>query len=45
LAHPREDHFVPLIVALGAAENERAARVYHEQDFMGGLTASSYRFG
>lgn len=45
LAHPREDHFVPLMVAVGAAEHEGARRVYHEQDFMGGVTASSYRFG
>jgi aromatic ring-opening dioxygenase catalytic subunit (LigB family) len=45
LAHPREDHFVPLMVAVGAAEHEKSARVYHEQDFMGGVTASSYRFG
>lgn len=45
LAHPEEDHFVPLMVAVGAAEDERAARVYHEDDFMGGVTASSYRFG
>ena len=45
LAHPREDHFVPLFVALGAAEDEPAARIYHERDFMGGVTASSYRFG
>jgi aromatic ring-opening dioxygenase catalytic subunit (LigB family) len=45
LAHPEEDHFVPLMVAVGAAEDEPAARVYHEEDFMGGVTASSYRFG
>jgi aromatic ring-opening dioxygenase catalytic subunit (LigB family) len=45
LAHPQEDHFIPLMVALGAAENEPATRVYHEQGFMGGVTASSYRFG
>lgn len=45
LAHPREDHLVPLFVALGAAEDEPATRVYHEQEFMGGVTASSYRFG
>ena len=45
LAHPREDHLIPLHVALGAAEDERAERVYHEQGFMGGVTASSYRFG
>ena len=45
VAHPREDHFIPLLVALGAAEDEPAERVYHEQGFMGGVTASSYRFG
>lgn len=45
LAHPQEDHFVPLLVAVGAAEAEPATRVYHEENFMGGVTASSYRFG
>ena len=44
LAHPQEDHLVPLFVALGAAEGEAATRVYHEEGFMGGVTASSYRF-
>lgn len=44
-AHPREDHLIPLLVAVGAAENEAAACVYHEQDFFGGVTASSFRFG
>ena len=45
IAHPQEDHFIPLLVALGAAEEASAERVYHERDFMGGVTASSYRFG
>jgi len=45
LAHPQEDHLVPLMVAVGAAESEAAHRVYHEEGFMGGVTASSYRFG
>jgi aromatic ring-opening dioxygenase catalytic subunit (LigB family) len=45
IAHPQEDHFIPLMVAVGAAEEETAHRVYHEKDFMGGVTASSYRFG
>jgi len=45
VSHPTEDHFIPLMVALGAAESEAAHRVYHEEDFMGGVTASSYRFG
>lgn len=44
-AHPREDHLLPLMVAVGAAEGEAGALVYHEPDFMGGVTASSFRFG
>ncbi len=45
LAHPREEHLLPLMVALGAAEGEAATRAYHERDFFGGITVSSYRFG
>jgi aromatic ring-opening dioxygenase catalytic subunit (LigB family) len=45
LAHPREEHLLPLMVALGAAEHEAATRVYHERDFFGGITVSSFRFG
>jgi aromatic ring-opening dioxygenase catalytic subunit (LigB family) len=44
-AHPQEDHLIPLMVAVGAAEKEPAAVVYHQDDLMGGVTASSYRFG
>lgn len=44
-AHPREEHLIPLMVALGAAEQEPAACVYHEDAFMGNLTVSSFRFG
>jgi aromatic ring-opening dioxygenase catalytic subunit (LigB family) len=45
MAHPREDHLIPLMVALGAAENEAARLVYHEDDFFGGLAVSSFMFG
>lgn len=45
LAHPREDHLIPLMVAVGAAEAETGARVYHEDSFFGGIAVSSYRFG
>jgi aromatic ring-opening dioxygenase catalytic subunit (LigB family) len=45
MAHPREDHLVPLWVALGAAADEAAACVYHEDDFFGSLAVSSFRFG
>ncbi|MES2184506.1 MAG: class III extradiol ring-cleavage dioxygenase [Pseudomonadota bacterium] len=44
-AHPQEDHLVPLMVALGAAEDEPATLVYHDDNVFGGVTASSYRFG
>src|SRR4051812_24490166 len=44
-AHPQEDHLVPLMVAVGAAENEKADVVYHEDNLFGGVTASSFRFG
>ncbi|MBV8501529.1 MAG: dioxygenase [Paucibacter sp.] len=45
IAHPHEDHLVPLMVAVGAAEGERSERIYHETAFMGGITVSSYQFG
>jgi aromatic ring-opening dioxygenase catalytic subunit (LigB family) len=44
-AHPREDHLVPLFVAVGAAEAEPATTIYHQNDLMGGVTASSFQFG
>jgi len=45
LVHPREDHLLPLMVAVGAAAGESGARIYHEDDFMGGWVLSSWRFG
>ncbi len=44
LAHPREDHLVPLMVAVGAAEHDTASCVYHENQAFAGITASSFRF-
>lgn len=44
-AHPQEDHLLPLMVALGAAENEAAHTIYQEDDVLGGWTVSSFRFG
>lgn len=43
LAHPREDHLIPLMVAAGAASSELATRVYTDQMF--GLAVSGYQFG
>jgi aromatic ring-opening dioxygenase catalytic subunit (LigB family) len=44
VAHPREDHLVPLMVVVGASEQDRATRSYHQHDFFGAITASSFRF-
>lgn len=44
-AHPREEHLIPLMVALGAAEQETVARVFYDENLLGGLVVSSYRFG
>lgn len=43
-AHPREDHLIPLMVAVGAASTDEATCVYHEEGVYGGVTASSFRF-
>ena len=45
LAHPREDHLLPLMVVVGAAWNEPGVTTYHQTDFGGDWTASSFRFG
>ncbi|MGH8667365.1 MAG: DODA-type extradiol aromatic ring-opening family dioxygenase [Burkholderiales bacterium] len=45
VAHPHEDHLIPLMMAAGAAESETAHRIYHEDAFFGGVAVSSYRFG
>jgi aromatic ring-opening dioxygenase catalytic subunit (LigB family) len=45
LAHPREDHLIPLMVAVGAAEYETATCCYHEKNLFGGIVASSFKFG
>lgn len=45
-AHPREDHFLPLLLAVGAAEEDPAVRQYHEPGAMGGsVFSSSFRLG
>ena len=46
IAHRREEHFLPLLVAAGAAESEEAVAQYHETNARGiGIASSSYRFG
>jgi len=45
LVQPREDHLMPLHVAVGAAGGDAGHLTYHEDDFFGGLAASSFQFG
>ena len=45
IAHPREEHLLPLMVMAGAAGQDLGRHSYHQRDFFGGLTVSSYRFG
>ena len=45
VAHPRDDHLIPRMIAIGAAADELGAVTYHQSDFAGRITASSFRFG
>ena len=45
IAQPREDHFIPLLVVVGAAGDDPAVRSYHEDAWNGTVTTSSFRFG
>lgn len=44
-SHPAADHLIPLMVAVGAAEDDAGVRTYFQPDFMGSVTSASYRFG
>jgi len=44
-AHPREEHLLPLMVVVGAAENDPATCVYHQEDFYGSACVSSFMLG
>lgn len=45
VAHPREDHFMPGLIAVGAAGDDNGHRDYHEEDVMGWMSSSGFRFG
>ena len=44
IAHPREEHLLPLMVVVGAAERDVATRFYHENTFFGSGSVSSFMF-
>lgn len=45
LAHPHEDHILPLMVAVGAGLDEPGTCMYHDNTMFGSITTSSFRFG
>lgn len=45
LCHPREEHLLPLMFSVGAAMDDMGKCIYQEDDFMGGVVASSFCFG
>lgn len=45
IAHPREEHLLPLMVVVGSAEKERASRVLYKEAFMDSASVSSWCLG
>lgn len=45
IAHPREEHLIPLMAAVGCAEDQYGVNTYNQKDFMGGIWVSNFRFG
>jgi len=43
-AHPREEHLIPVMVAAGAAGTATGEVAFHQNDFLGGISVSNYRF-
>lgn len=43
--HPNEDHLIPLLIAVGAGEEEAGQCIYHEEEFFSGISVSGFRFG
>ena len=43
--HPREDHLVPIYVAVCAVEDDVTMRTYHDKGLFGGVTMFSYLLG
>lgn len=42
--NPKQAHLLPLMVDVGAAGNDKATCVYHQGDFFGAITMSSFMF-
>lgn len=44
IVHKHEDHLIPLMVAIGAAGEDKVHINYHEDRTMGGVTVSGFKF-
>lgn len=45
MAHPREEHLLPLMVAAGAGGDDPCTVHFHQADFMGAMAVTGFRFG
>ena len=45
VAHPREEHLLPLHIAVGAAGADPGTCAYREEEVLGGWTVANFRFG
>ncbi|MFM2371250.1 MAG: hypothetical protein RIS85_972 [Pseudomonadota bacterium] len=45
MAHPREEHLLPLMVAAGAGGDDPCSVHFHQNDFMGAMAVTGFRFG
>jgi aromatic ring-opening dioxygenase catalytic subunit (LigB family) len=43
LAHPREEHLIPLLVAAGASLHDQGRRIFRDSPMQ--VTVSAYRLG
>ncbi len=45
MAHPREEHLIPLMTMVGCAEDQYGLNTHNQKDFMGEIHVSNFRFG
>lgn len=45
MAHPREEHLMPLMVAAGAGGDDPCTAQFHQSDFFGSIAITNFRFG
>lgn len=45
IAHPMEDHLIPLMVVVGATQTDASTLHFHSDNIMGGVAVSGFKFG